>query len=240
MKKIILLTALFLNSAFAKTLSFEEAKKILNDSFAVSIFSDTDYSNHDNIIRSALAGLYDARATYLYISMERKEKGLKPLPANYPLFKVGNETVLASSVISLEENSPLLKNIPKARMRDSEKGWKAYGNETYHFSYRIDKKAVELAAPYYTGHKLLKHYAPSALTGDFFAEDVYFDGSYYYLFSDAGHDTGWKLENVKPDGNGYLLTGTTEDGYEGTKGKFSLKITPSDEVKGTWKRKWNE
>lgn len=227
MKKLFLLSALFLNSAFAETLSFKEAKKILDDSFSVSFFSDTDYSKPENIIKATLAGLYDAHSYYEYVLQdERKQQGKTPLPADYPLITVGGKSIPASSVLSKEygKADPKFQNLPKTKFADG-------------FNVRLDKEAVDLAAPYFTGYKIVKHYQPEA-DGFFFAEDIYFDGKAYYLVVDGLGDNGmsWKLENVKPEGNGYLLTGTLNNEFEETKSKFSLKIAPSETVKGTWKR----
>lgn len=204
MKKLFLLTALFLNSAFAKDLSFKQAEKIVDNSFYVSFHSDTDYSKADNIIQSSLAGLY-----------------LAYLSGDFP------KGISASSVVD-NSNKAKFKNLPKPKTK----------NKNASFNIRIEKAAMDKAAPYFTGYKIAKHYAPKA-DGFFFAEDVYFDGKAYYLYVDdiGSPELEWKLENVKAEGKGYLLTGFTKyiDDKKSPKKPFSLKIVPSD-VNGAWKR----
>lgn len=227
---IIAILCILPNLAKASDLSKAKANQLLEDTTLMSAYlnlkGESDYiKNEENIIKAALFGAFDAKSRFIFEQEERNEKGKKPLPKTTALFSVNGKSITPDKVLMRNEAASVFKNYAET------------------FTCFISKDAAELAALYFTGHTLKKHFAPQndALLG----RTILTDNGYYVSIEGLGDQgTEAKLKNIKAQGNGFVLTGNVisvmDDGDTNAKPKtFRLILTPG-EVSGSWKRQYSE
>ena len=215
----------------AATLPQQEAERLLSDTYTLLCYMDltgeADYADKpQNVLRAALFGAYDAKMGFAYEQEMRTEAGKPPLPANAPLFSVDGKPLPADQVVRRDEDSTgIFNNLPEE------------------FTCFITKEAVELAAPYFTGHRFGEHVDPGELEG---LGRVILNDKGYFVSIDGLGDPGSEpvLKQIEPQGNGFVLTGEIEE-YMGdpdeTKAApaFRLELMPG-EVPGAWKRQYTQ
>ncbi|MBO4368502.1 MAG: hypothetical protein J5803_00140, partial [Desulfovibrio sp.] len=164
---ILLVTSFLMlpTKAMAAELSQADAKRLLQDTALIESYlnlkGESDYVGDPlNIIKAALFGAFDAKMSFLYKQENRKEEKKDLLPQNAPLFVVDGKSVTADQVIMRDEASDLFKNLPETCT-----GF-------------ITRNAVELAALYFTGHRIKEHKAPK---GDEMLGDTILKENGYYI-----------------------------------------------------------
>ncbi|MBQ6669302.1 MAG: hypothetical protein IJM72_04510 [Deltaproteobacteria bacterium] len=206
-------------------LDFAEAEKILEDTCLIWAYEglkdENDYRDKpQNVVRAALFGARDVYASFRYHQEERKEQGQAALPRSTPLFKIGERTLAADQVVEYDENPDAFAGLPRPE-----------GEMLEHYTHRITRQAVELAALRFTGHKVTRHVAsaPTLLT----------DAGYFVVIDGLG-DSGKepKLHAVTPIAGGFLLTGEIANVFDDDEppvAYFELELAPGD-APGCWKR----
>ena len=209
----------------AAQLDFAEAEKILEDTCLIWAYEglkdENDYRDKpQNVVRAALFGAQDAYAGFKYHQYERKEQGQAALPRSTPLFTIGEQTFAADQVVEYGENPDAFKGLPRPD-----------GGILEHYTHRITRQAVELAALRFTGHKVMQHAAPASTLLTDAGSFVVIDG-----LGDSGKEP--KLHAVTPIAGGFLLTGEIANVFDNDEPPveyFELELAPGD-APGCWKR----
>ena len=214
----------------AADLSPKDAQRLLNDTKMLFSYlglkGESDYAaKPENIIKAALFGCFDAKMSFNFEQEERKEAGKAALPKTTPLFKVNGKAVTANQVLMRDDAPNLFKNVPES------------------FTCFIVKDAIALGALYFTGHSIKKHTAPKG--NELLGDTLLNDKGYYVSIEGLGDAaTESELKKIKPQGEGFVLTGKVvevmDGGEEQNKAKiFRLELKPG-EAPGTWKRQYIE
>ena len=209
----------------AAQLDFAEAEKILEDTCLIWAYEglkdENDYRGKpQNVVRAALFGAQDAYAWFKYRQNEQREQGQAALPRSMPLFTIGERTFTADQVVEYDENPDAFKGLSRPD-----------GGMVDHYTHRITRQAVELAALRFTGHKMTQHAAP--------ASTLLTDTGYFVVIDGLG-DSGKepKLRAVTPIAGGFLLTGEIANVFANDEPPveyFELELAPGD-APGCWKR----
>ncbi|MCR5562482.1 MAG: hypothetical protein K6F46_03795 [Desulfovibrio sp.] len=211
----------------AVDLSQDEAKRILEETKTIASYVDLtgeeDYMGKpENVIRAALFGCYDAKATFDAVQGELKEAGKPPLPTSSALISVNGKSLAANHVVRRDDAPEKFTGVPDG------------------FTCFMPRSAVELAALYFTGHRIKEHVAPK---GDELFGNVILSDEGYFVSIDGLGDAATEsvLKKVEPQGDGFVLTGDVIEVMEGggKPGTFRLVLKPGEEP-GTWKRQYTE
>ena len=240
-----LLCAHFYNAS-ASEMSKEEAVEILRDTITItynSLPDESRFDNSDNVIKAALFGAFEAKANFKSKMLPAKEKGQTVTQSNV-LFQVGEEIFYADQVTTQSESPEIFRNIPKPE------------NAPDYYTDFISKRAVELAALRYTGHKITKHSAPKNMWLNDKGYFNYFshmqsyinphilinEKGYLIIIEEIGIKMTFKLMEVIPKNDGYVINALlTQYDYNHSNNEpesivVKLELIPGD-VAGTWKRK---